>query len=344
MVTCELRKTKRGKHLGRNNVIGRFPPVGNAFMLLIPSLEVGWCLSIVQQRICLPIEMLQTALRHWHGNNVKDRRRLRPCQARVHSNQRGTQHDYWWTETFDAAVVASGHYHVPLIPNVPGLIETSNALPGRFEHSKSYRKPNKFAGKRVLVVGGSISAVDFIHDLHGIVDGKLEVTILDRNSALESAHNPPNVNQHPTVNKFIKGVDKKVVATFSDGSSVSNIDAVKAALSSRIYEYQAVAVARYYAGRNATALPSEKEQRQWEADTLKLKGASSNFHEITPDLGPYYNWIAHFAGKPAQGREAYELSQWQEVWGQHGFSILDLKGKYWQSIIDKHKAGSGLSD
>ncbi|CAK7228849.1 hypothetical protein SCUCBS95973_007020 [Sporothrix curviconia] len=297
---------------------------------------------------------------------------------------RGTQHDYWWTETFDAVVVASGHYHVPLIPSITGLIDTAHALPGRFEHSKSYRKPEKYTGKRVLVVGGSISAVDFIQDLHDIVQGKLEVAIRGRNPALEAAYNLPNVRQHPTVASFARGPNDKVVATFSDGSVVDNLDSVlfatgyrlqypflqpnpttpqnyvsgfyqhvfnvndpsltlvgqvKAALSFRIYEYQAVAVARYYAGRNARALPSVLEQRRWEADTLKLKGASSNFHEIAPDLGAYYNWLADFAGKPAKGTDAYELPQWQEAWGEHGFSILDLKAKYWQSVIDKHNAG-----
>ncbi|CAK7210584.1 hypothetical protein SBRCBS47491_000822 [Sporothrix bragantina] len=42
---------------------------------------------------------------------------------------------------------------------------------------------------------------------------------------------------------------------------------------------------------------------------------------------------------PAEGTEAYELPQWQEAWGEHGFSILDLKAKYWQTVIDKHTAG-----
>lgn len=60
---------------------------------------------------------------------------------------RGTAHDYWWTETFDAVVVASGHYHVPYLPAIPGLIGASKQLAGRFEHSKSYRKPAKYADK-----------------------------------------------------------------------------------------------------------------------------------------------------------------------------------------------------
>lgn len=32
----------------------------------------------------------------------------------------GQVHDYWWTEEFDAIIVASGHYNVPYIPPIPG--------------------------------------------------------------------------------------------------------------------------------------------------------------------------------------------------------------------------------
>ena len=72
-----------------------------------------------------------------------------------------------------------------------------------------------------------------------------------------------------------------------------------------------------------------------------MKGASSNFHEIAPDLGSYYNWFATFAGKPAARTEVYELPLWEESWGEHVFSILGLKDKYWQCIIDEDKAKSG---
>ena len=124
-----------------------------------------------------------------------------------------------------------------------------------------------------------------------------------RNPALEAAYNLPNVRQHPTVTSFVQCKDNsnKIVATFSDGSTVGDLDSVlfatgyrlhypflnpnpttpsnyvsgfhqhvfnvddpsltlvgqvKAALSFRIYEYQAVAVARCYAGRNGKALAS----------------------------------------------------------------------------------------
>lgn len=57
------------------------------------------------------------------------------------------QKDYWWTEDFDAVVVASGHYIVPYIPEIQGLAEFAKAYPGSVEHSKGYRGPEKYRGK-----------------------------------------------------------------------------------------------------------------------------------------------------------------------------------------------------
>lgn len=59
----------------------------------------------------------------------------------------GGEHDYWWTETFDALVVASGHYAVPYVPDIPGLKEFAMKNPGSVEHTKQYRGPEKYRGK-----------------------------------------------------------------------------------------------------------------------------------------------------------------------------------------------------
>lgn len=57
------------------------------------------------------------------------------------------QDDYWWQETFDALVVASGHFSVPYIPRIPGLKEFAEAYPGSVEHTKGYRDPERYRGK-----------------------------------------------------------------------------------------------------------------------------------------------------------------------------------------------------
>lgn len=53
----------------------------------------------------------------------------------------------WWQETFDALAVATGHYNVPWLPNIPGLLGYDRRWPERVVHSKHFRDAAKFAGK-----------------------------------------------------------------------------------------------------------------------------------------------------------------------------------------------------
>ncbi|KAF8323419.1 FAD/NAD(P)-binding domain-containing protein [Clavulina sp. PMI_390] len=72
----------------------------------------------------------------------------------------------WWTEEFDAVVAAPALFHdAPYVPDVPGLHEWANAFPDCVIHSREYRRPDRFAGKSVLIVGGSFSATGIAIDL-----------------------------------------------------------------------------------------------------------------------------------------------------------------------------------
>ncbi|KAJ5413284.1 hypothetical protein N7465_005589 [Penicillium sp. CMV-2018d] len=66
---------------------------------------------------------------------------------------------------FDAVVVATGHYHAPRIPEIPGLSETKKRYGSRIIHSKEYRLPEDFRDKNILLVGGGVSSVDIANDL-----------------------------------------------------------------------------------------------------------------------------------------------------------------------------------
>lgn len=59
----------------------------------------------------------------------------------------GSIKNYWWQEVFDALVVASGHYSLPYIPNIPGIVEYEAKFPGRIRHSKHFRSTDDFKGK-----------------------------------------------------------------------------------------------------------------------------------------------------------------------------------------------------
>ncbi|XP_076241300.1 uncharacterized protein LOC143183580 [Calliopsis andreniformis] len=57
---------------------------------------------------------------------------------------------------FDAIMVCNGHYFDPYVPAIPG-IETFS---GMIIHSHSYRKPEDFSGKTVMILGASASGID----------------------------------------------------------------------------------------------------------------------------------------------------------------------------------------
>lgn len=58
-------------------------------------------------------------------------------------------------------VVATGYDHTPYIPEWPGM----QGFTGALLHSSEYRKPTRYTGKRVLVVGCGSSGMEIAHNL-----------------------------------------------------------------------------------------------------------------------------------------------------------------------------------
>ncbi|KAJ8116475.1 hypothetical protein OPT61_g2101 [Boeremia exigua] len=293
---------------------------------------------------------------------------------------KGRTHDYWWTESFDAVVVATGHYSVPYIPKIPGIEEWYKHWPERLQHSKQFRSRDAYVDKSVVIVGGSVSASDFVIDTYKSVRGPLIVAQRGENAnpALDNVWKLPGVVKKPTITRFT--LENGGTVEFSDGSWVSGADVdvvyfatgyrlsypflepnpvtsnnrlsgfyqhtfnindpslavvgqIRAALSFRAYEYQAVAVARVLAGRGS--LPSRTQQRKWEEDRVKRLGQTHIFHTIAPDFEEYFNTLKKIAGPPAEESEAYELPQWVDEWAKKGFRVLELKDEYVRKIQEK---------
>lgn len=66
---------------------------------------------------------------------------------------------------FDRVVVASGHYNMPRIPDVPGLKNLKQLFPDRICHSKGYRDARRYADKTVLLVGAGVSSMDIAKEI-----------------------------------------------------------------------------------------------------------------------------------------------------------------------------------
>lgn len=133
--------------------------------------------------------------------------------------------DYWWTEAFDALVVASGHYHVPFVPTIPGLKEFAERYPGCVEHAKQYRGPKKYKGKKVITVGASVSAADTAVSLidsaqspiYAVVRGKYNVYFGDE------AFKHPKIERRPPIARIDSDNGARTVH-FEDGTSVTDVD------------------------------------------------------------------------------------------------------------------------
>ncbi|KAI1495774.1 hypothetical protein F5X99DRAFT_107358 [Biscogniauxia marginata] len=98
-------------------------------------------------------------------------------------------------QTYDAVVVASGHYSTPYIPDSDPVSNSMvdirafhEAHPGVISHSKLYRNAEPYRGKKVVVVGTGPSGLDIAGQIQTACEGPLLV------SAKTGA--PPEVLDH----------------------------------------------------------------------------------------------------------------------------------------------------
>lgn len=129
--------------------------------------------------------------------------------------------DLWWEEVFDAVVLSNGHYSVPYVPRVQGLEEYAERFPGRVFHSKTYRSPQPYAEKTVLVIGNSASGIDITAEL--LSSARLPVYQSRRSKSRWDGDAPPRgVEWKPIITEY--QADGRIL--FADGSHLDEVDAV----------------------------------------------------------------------------------------------------------------------
>ncbi|GAA4804642.1 flavin-containing monooxygenase [Tomitella cavernea] len=96
----------------------------------------------------------------------------------------------------DGLVNATGSWERPFIPHYPG----AELFRGRQMHTRDYRGPDELAGKRVVVVGGGISAVDILAEVSQTAD------------TLWVTRTPPRFSDEP----FTAEVGRRAVARVED--------------------------------------------------------------------------------------------------------------------------------
>ncbi|KAK6440019.1 hypothetical protein LTR95_003752 [Oleoguttula sp. CCFEE 5521] len=243
--------------------------------------------------------------------------------------------DEWWAETFDALIIANGHYTVPFIPMVPEFAAYMARYPEKAFHSKSFRSAHAYAGKRVLIIGNSASGIDIStllantvnpplyqsrrspsrwdgpDPLPGIVwkpmitsfreDGRTtfaDDTVLDSDDIDHviycTGYQPSfpwwdGENGAPLQSYHAHRLDRSYLHTFFVDYPTLGLIGMLRTLTFRSFEYQAIALARTFAGRSQKGLP-EKEK----------------FHDIPWENGEtldYFHELYDIAGLPLLTRE-----------------------------------------
>ena len=80
--------------------------------------------------------------------------------------------------------------------------------------------------------------------------------------------------------------------TFFRDFSTLGIVGMPRALTFRSFEYQAIALARLWAGRNSVGLPGVEEQERWERERAQRTGRErKKFHDVPWDNGETHEWL-----------------------------------------------------
>ena len=126
-------------------------------------------------------------------------------------------HEEWLVDgaRFDAVAVCNGHYSEPHIPDLPGL----ERFPGFAMHSHNYRKPDIFAGKRVVVLGSSVSGADLSREIAKVAADVFFCGRLFLDTPPPNSQTTP-IKRAPPVERF-----DSTAVVLVDGQRIEGVDA-----------------------------------------------------------------------------------------------------------------------
>ncbi|KAM0332519.1 hypothetical protein ACHAQA_002802 [Verticillium albo-atrum] len=235
----------------------------------------------------------------------------------------GQEKNEWWQETFDAVVVASGHYHLPWIPDIPDIAAYDAKFPGRIQHTKHYLTAESYRDKRVVVVGGSISAFDAIHEIR-LTAKKPVISSLRGTSAVFglTPFEHPHIDRRPQISSLDTDTGR---ITFVDGTFVDDVDVLLFATG---YDF------------SFSFLPEVKSVNKripglYQHVFLVRDPSIAFLGMVNGGFGlRIFEWQAVAAARVLAGRGKLPPRNEMEAWEQYYFSFISL----WSYVGSRHFA------
>ncbi|BFZ58048.1 hypothetical protein PYCC9005_005106 [Savitreella phatthalungensis] len=241
------------------------------------------------------------------------------------------------TAEFDKVVIATGHYESPRVPDIRGLQEALDHV----EHSKYYREPAAYAGKRTLVIGGGPSGEDIAIGLIGTA----EIVWRSKRST-EACCDADEFGVLP-VPEVVALENEGRTARLADGNSLEDIDAIILCTG---YHYSVPYLDEAHSDlikRDGRTLDQVYRFCLYSRDISLAILAQNNMVLPFPFAQAQACWVARiWSGRlPAPSNEAIE--KWRENWLQEGSSMSlahPADGAYIDALLrDCRAAGpSGL--
>lgn len=275
---------------------------------------------------------VESITKDYSGNNIQSQFELTLRTETDEKDENGDYLDSWSKQKFDAIVIATGHYHIPSIPQVPGLSEVYHRYPSKVKHSKTFRASDNFKDQTVIVIGSRASGADIVD----ATSKEAKFVYQSRRSTGPIRFNDGSENTEikPIITKYELVDNRDVIVHFEDGTTVKNPDQIiyatgfkfsypflkdiypnfttgyinpdlylhtfsikdplltligvpTDAISFRAFEFQAVLVSRFLAGK--VVLPPLNEQVQWTLQRFHEKGDQRAYHTI--DYGKKFEFL-----------------------------------------------------
>ncbi|TVY87109.1 Thiol-specific monooxygenase [Lachnellula willkommii] len=231
---------------------------------------------------------------------------------------------------YDAVVVSNGHYSVPFIPSVTGIEAFNAAYPNLITHSKIYRSPEGFTGKKVIIVGSGASGLDIGTQISFVSKKPLLCSVrtplpLQFGEAKEEV---PPISEYLVEEKgvrledgrvekdidaivyctgyfysypFLKALDptvtngRRAIGLYEHVFNIAHPTLAFLALPQKVIpfpvaEVQAAAIAKFWS--NNLELPGKEKMQTWEKKRVEETGEGTNFHVFGyPQDAEYINGL-----------------------------------------------------